>query len=319
MLEFKAQLRCRTVVAEVAVDNRIREFLQYLADEKGYAQNTIAAYQNDLIQLAEYLQNRFPPGDEPAELWPVVTKSAILGFILHLKEHNYAPSTLARKVAAVRSFFKYLRRRGVVSADPTEEVDGLKVARNLPRTLTPAEVDALLAAPARRRTPEAKRDRAMLELLYATGMRVSELIGLNIDDVNLMDESVRCVGRNRRERVFPLPRRAFEALEEYIQTARPLLLRDLSERALFVNRRGERLTRQGFWLIVKTYAREARIDRPITPHTFRHTFAAHTLQAGADIESVQKMLGHVSIATTQVYERLRQLQNQGADGGGNPA
>jgi len=125
-----------------------------------------------------------------------------------------------------------------VTADPTDEVDGLKVARNLPQTLTPSEVEALLAAPTRRRTPEAKRDRAMLELLYATGMRVSELIALNIDDVNLMDESVRCVGRNRRERVFPLPKRAFEALEEYIHNARPLLVRDLAERALFVSRRG---------------------------------------------------------------------------------
>lgn len=299
------------------METRVEEFLQYLANEKGYAQNTIAAYQNDLSQLIEYLQTRFPPGDEPVELWPLVTKSAIAGFVLYLKEHNYAPSTLARKVAAVRSFFKYLRRRGLVSADPTEDVDGLKVVRNLPRTLTPAEVELLLAAPARRRTPEAKRDRAMLELLYATGMRVSELISLNIDDVNLMDESVRCVGRHRRERVFPLPGRAFQALEDYIQTARPLLLRDLTEKALFVNRRGERLTRQGFWLIVKSYAREARIERPITPHTFRHTFAAHTLQAGADIESVQKMLGHVSIATTQVYERLRQLQSQGADDRGD--
>jgi len=302
------------------VDTRIEEFLQYLGDEKGYAPNTIAAYRNDLLQLADYLKTRFPQEAEPGEVWPVVTKSAVLGFILHLKEQNYAPATLARKVAAVRSFFKYLRRRGIVAADPTEEVDGLKVARNLPQTLTSAEVEALLAAPARRRTPEAKRDRAMLELLYATGMRVSELIGLNIDDVNLMDESVRCVGRNRRERVFPLPRRAFEALEDYVQTARPLLIRDLAEKALFVNRRGERLTRQGFWLIVKACARAAGITRPITPHTFRHTFAAHTLLSGADIESVQKMLGHVSIATTQVYERLRQLQTQSDDGGaGNPA
>lgn len=301
------------------MDTRIEEFLQYLSDEKGYAQNTIAAYRNDLVQLADYLSARLSPQEEPAELWPVVTKSAIVDFILHLKEHNYAPATLARKLAAVRSFFRYLRRRGIVAADPTEEVDGLKVARNLPQTLTPGEVEALLAAPARRRTPEAKRDRAMLELLYATGMRVSELIALNIDDVNLMDESVRCVGRNRRERVFPLPKRAFEALEEYIHNARPLLVRDLAERALFVSRRGERLTRQGFWLIVKAYAREANITRPITPHTFRHTFAAHTLLSGADIESVQKMLGHVSIATTQVYERLRQLQTQGSDAEGNPA
>jgi len=301
------------------VDARIEEFMQYLSDEKGYAQNTITAYRNDLMQLADYLSTRLPQQGEPAELWPVVTKSAIVDFILHLKEHNYAPATLARKLAAVRSFFRYLRRRGIVTADPTDEVDGLKVARNLPQTLTPSEVEALLAAPTRRRTPEAKRDRAMLELLYATGMRVSELIALNIDDVNLMDESVRCVGRNRRERVFPLPKRAFEALEEYIHNARPLLVRDLAERALFVSRRGERLTRQGFWLIVKAYAREAKITRPITPHTFRHTFAAHTLLSGADIESVQKMLGHVSIATTQVYERLRQLQTQGSDAEGNPA
>jgi len=285
----------------------VQDFLDFLAVEKRLSANTLAAYRNDLLQLVEFLQTR-KASSEPAPDWSDVTRDDIQAFVLHLKERGYVPATVARKVAAVRSFFRYLRRMGVIASDPTKSVDSPRVARSLPSALTPEEVAALLAQPAKSSTPEARRDRAALELLYATGMRVTELVSLNVDDLNLISRDLRCVGKGGRERLVPISPRAAQALEDYLNGARAMLLRDKSERALFLNHRGERLTRQGFWLIVKTYAKAANISSSITPHTLRHSCAARMLAEGADIGSVRELLGHVSIATTQVYQQVAAKQ-----------
>lgn len=289
----------------------VRDFLDYLTTEKQLSANTLAAYKNDLLQLVEFLHGEFGTLGPEAD-WSLVTQAHIVNFILRLKEKGYLPATIARKIAALRSFFGYLRRQGAITVDPIAEVSSPKVDKVLPQTLSPAEVFALLEQPARLTTPEARRDKAMLELLYATGMRVTELVSLNVDDVNLVSRDVRCVGKGGRERLIPLNARAVQALDEYLRTARLQLLRDPTEPALFLNHRGERLTRQGFWLIVKTYARAARIPSPITPHTLRHSCATRMLAEGADLSSVQEVLGHVSITTTQVYTQLanKYLQSQ---------
>ena len=187
-----------------------------------------------------------------------------------------------------------------------------QVGKSLPKSLTPAEIDELLEQPGRRNTPEAKRDKAMLELLYATGLRVTELISLDVADIALESDpvTVRCVGKGERERVLPLHQRPVEELRQYIFHVRPRLVRNRREAALFVNRRGERLTRQGFWLILKNYASQAKLDKAITPHTIRHTFATHMLSGGMPLRNVQDALGHASISTTQIYTHLTDEQKR---------
>jgi integrase/recombinase XerD len=279
----------------------LEDFLTFLAVEKGGSANTIAAYRNDLQQLADFIRNR--PGNNG---WSSLDRSAIQDFILDLKQRGYTETSVARKVAAVRSFFAFLNAEGVINSNPTEGLTSPRVGKSLPKAMSPNEVDELLEQPARRSTPEAKRDRAMLELLYATGMRVTELVSLDVSNLNLDPRSpyVRCLGKGAKERTIPIHDQALEALVEYLDEARPLLLRNPAEQALFVNRRGERLTRQGFWLILKGYARSANLSEDITPHTLRHSFATHMLRGGMPLRNVQEMLGHANISTTQVYTHL---------------
>jgi integrase/recombinase XerD len=284
------------------MEERIHDFLTFLSDERGFSFNTLAAYRNDLLQFLAYLEG-LAYDDRPAN-WPSVTPNHLLGYVLSLRERNYAPATVARKVAAARSYFHFLRRHGSIGIDPTEKLDSPKVIKARPKTLSVEEVIALLDAPSRLSSPEALRDRAMFEVLYATGMRVTELVSLNLEDVDLLSGYVRCVGKNGRERQMPLPDRATDALNVYLTRARPPLLRAAGENALFLNHRGERLTRQGFWLIIKAHARSAGIEADITPHTLRHSVAAHMITGGADLRSVQELLGHVSISSTQVYSDL---------------
>jgi integrase/recombinase XerD len=233
-----------------------------------------------------------------------VSKQRLVAFIGSLKEKGYASATLARKIAAVKSYFHWLTAEGVVKQDPTDSLDSPKVGKTLPRTLTPEEVDALLASPNAKIGPEAVRDSAMLRLLYATGMRVSEMMSLDVEDVDLASDYVRCLGKAGRERHIPFDVKTHQALQEYLGNSRPILTRHGTTTALFVNHRGERLTRQGFWLILKGHARAAGLSGSITPHTLRHSFAIHLLSNNANLRDVQELLGHANIATTQIYTQM---------------
>ncbi|MBI4233004.1 MAG: site-specific tyrosine recombinase XerD [Chloroflexi bacterium] len=278
---------------------QVEAFLNHLAVEKGFSPHTIAAYRHDLQQLVEFLER---PGKPPA--WAHVGLEELSQFILHLQDQSYAHTTLARKVAAMKSFFNFLVEEGVVASAPTEAITSPKVGRSLPRPLTEEEVLRLVEAPADDHAPESLRDRAMLELLYATGMRVSELVSLNMQDVHLAEGFVRCMGKGSKERLIPIHPQAAQAVQEYLQGGRGQITSHQEERALFLNRWGERLTRQGFWLILKGYASRAGITSPVTPHTIRHSFATHMLRHGTSLRQVQEWLGHASIATTQVYTHL---------------
>ena len=285
------------------MNTRVNEFLEFLSVEKGASGNTIAAYRNDLTQLEEFLAEK---KNGSGVQWQSVGQSEVLDYILHLKSHSYAEATIARKVAAVKSFFSFLQAEGSVKVNPTEQLASPKVGKLLPKPLTVQEIDELLEQPARRNSPEAKRDRAMLELMYATGLRVTELVSLDVQDVQLEGEKpyVRLVGKGNRERQIPLLEQPVQEVSDYIRFARPRLVGERLETALFVNRRGERLTRQGFWLILKGYATEAGIRGRVTPHTLRHSFATHMLRGGMDIHKVQELLGHANISTTQVYTQV---------------
>jgi len=285
------------------VKEHIERFLTYLSVEKGFSDNTLAAYHNDLSQLASFAEeDATKRGLTPA--WANFSRQGMLSYLLNLKERNYAVTTTARKVAAAKSFFKFMVAEGSLKDNPTENVGSPSVGRSLPKPISLSQVRRLLEQPAKRSTPEAKRDRAMLELLYASGMRVSELVSLNLGDVDTEGGFVRCFGKGHKERLIPIYRQAALVVEEYVTEARPHLARSDEEKALFLNRRGERLTRQGFWQILKGYAKSAELGEEITPHTLRHSFATHMLSGGADLRSVQELLGHANISTTQVYTHL---------------
>lgn len=275
------------------------QFLAYMADERNMSANTTAAYRTDLDQLCSFLQDR------GIERWADVDAEAMMAFVLNLKEKKYANSTVARRLAAVKSFFAFLRERNLISLDPAEHLDAPRVDRFPPRAISQHQVDELLELPLQNGTPEGLRDKAMLEVLYATGMRVSELVALNVDDVAFDAKTVRCLGRQGRERTVPLSDPAVTALEEYLDIARPQLTRQTNsdDEALFLNHRGKRLTRQGFWLILKSYAEQVGMH-DLTPHMLRHSFAAHQLRSGVDLRELQERLGHASIATTQIYTHL---------------
>lgn len=281
----------------------ISSFLNYLTVEKGFSENTLDAYQNDLNQLASYA------GEEAARQgrissWSNFNRQAMLGYMLNLKERNYAATTIARKVAATRSFFGFLKSEGIIKTDPTENMSSPSVGKSLPKPISISQVRQLLEQPAKLNTLEAKRDKAMLELLYASGMRVSELVSLNPGDVNTREGFVRCFGKGHKERIVPIYEQAARLVKEYVEETRPKLARKKNEVALFLNPRGDRLTRQGFWQKLKEYAKSAGLDSRISPHTLRHSFATHMLSGGADLRAVQELLGHANISTTQVYTHL---------------
>jgi integrase/recombinase XerD len=281
----------------------IERFLTYLVVEKGFSGNTKDAYRNDLNQLADFVEKEAAKrGMVPS--WANFGRQGMLSYLLNLKERNYANTTTARKVAAAKSFFNYMVAEGSLKETPTQDLRSPRLGKSLPKPLSISQVHRLLEEPAKLSTPEAKRDRAMLELLYATGMRVSESVSLNLDDVDTRDGSARCFGKGQKERLIHIHERAASILEEYIKTVRPRLVRSDAMKALFLNRRGGRLTRQGFWQILKGYAKSADIEKGVTPHTLRHSFATHMLSGGADLRHVQEWLGHANISTTQVYTHL---------------
>jgi integrase/recombinase XerD len=284
----------------------IDQFLTGLEVDRGFAGNTISAYRNDLDQFLKYVQD--PPADDrlsPLTNWNQLGESNLLAYTLHLRTREYAASTIARKTAALKSFSAFLVERGITRADTAENLTSPRVEKYTPRSISPAEIDQLLAETAKAAAdgkPEGLRDQAMMETLYSTGMRVSELVALNVADLDLDRRIARCTGKGDRLRQVPLRTSAINALKAYLDHGRSRIAPN-EERSLFVNHRGSRLTRQGFWLILKAYAKAAGIE-DITPHTLRHSFAAHALRTGYELRDVQQMLGHVSISTTQVYRRI---------------
>ena len=281
----------------------IDSFLNYLTVEKGFSKNTVDAYRNDLHQLQEFAEEEIAKRSIMPS-WADFRRQDMLSYLLNLKERGYVVTTIARKIAATKSFFNFLLAEGRIKDRPTENVTSPKVGKSLPDAISISQVRQLLAQPAERSTPEAKRDRAMLELLYASGMRVSELVSLNLNNVDIEGCYVRCFGKGNKERMIPIHPRAAKTVDEYVKEARPQMVRSDGERALFLNQRGDRLTRQGLWQILKAYAKSAGLGKKVTPHTLRHSFATHMLSGGADLRSVQELLGHANISTTQIYTHL---------------
>jgi integrase/recombinase XerD len=291
---------------------QVERYLRHLAQDMSMSPNTVAAYRNDLTQFWQYLESlqrgsepitlSDPPGDNGG--WSAVTRTRIIGFVVAMKERGYATTTVARKIAALKSFFHYLSTLGLVATDPTETLDSPRIDKALPRSLSRHEVAGLLDSGQAVSSPDDVRDHAMLRLLYASGLRVSELVSLNVDDVELSLGNVRCIGRGGRERIIPLDGDAVQALRSYVDGARLSLIRRRDEVALFVNHRGDRLTRQGFWLILKERARRAGLPDDVTPQSLRHSYAIRLLHDNTDLRAVQELLGHANITTTQIYTQL---------------
>jgi integrase/recombinase XerD len=287
------------------MDEGIANFLSALSVEKGSSNNTVDAYKNDLNQFAAFVRKQTAKSEGTQLGWEAVDRSLLLNYLVNLRERSYAPATMARKVAAVKSFFNFMVAEGRLEKSPAEGIAGPKVGKSLPKAISVDEVERLLELPDKRSTPEGKRDKAMLELLYATGMRVTELVSLNVRDVNLRAGYVRCFGKGSKERIVPIHSKAIRAVKGYLDDVRARLLGTTGETALFLNRRGQRLTRQGFWLILKGYAKKAGIETEITPHVLRHSIATHLLHSGKmNLRELQELLGHANISTTQVYTHL---------------
>ena len=281
---------------------QIESFLEYLTTDKKCSENTTSAYRNDLTQFLDAISHQ-------VQRWDQVDKHVLAAYVESLQQQRYASSTIARKVAAVKSFFHFMLDTGHLDNDPTATLDSPQVQKHLPKILSPDEVEQLLDEPVQMSDPKSLRDKAFLELLYATGMRVSELVGLDTADVKLSHQIVLCTSRANKQRTLPLSKSAIDAINVYLERGRPALLRDTQEDALFLNHRGKRLTRQGLWLIIKGHVQAAGLDAAVTPHTLRHSFATHKLHGGAKLRDVQKLLGHANISTTQIYTELEQQNN----------
>jgi integrase/recombinase XerD len=285
------------------MEEDIKSFLNYLVSEKRYSKNTLAAYRNDLGQLADYVKSQ-GSGSSSDFSEPGLNAQILLGYLQSLKVRRYTPSTVARKIAAAKSFLKFMVNRGKLRSDLAPNLASPQVSKPLPKPLSVSEVRRLLSEPAKYHTVDAKRDKTMLELLYATGLRASELMALNVRDVDTKKNTVRCLGLGSRARVVPIDSPVARLVKEYIDMIRPELLNDEKETALFLNRRGERLTRQGFWQIVQGYGDKVELSGKVTPRSLRHSFAAHKLRSGADLQSVQELLGHAHISTTRAYTQV---------------
>ena len=274
----------------------LEEYRQYLVAVRKASDNTLSSYLRDLRQLKDYLSETLPGG------FAAVTEEVLQTYLETLRAAGKSASTISRNIATWKNFFQYLVQAGVCDENPAARIASEKAEHKLPGVLSSREVELLLQQP---QTSDAKglRDKAMLELMYATGIRVSELIGLNLTDVSFTSGSVRCFSKNH-ERFIPMYPYAMAVLRDYVEHVRPQMLIAGEREALFVNMSGERMSRQGFWKIVKSYQQKANIRKDITPHTLRHSFAAHLLENGADLHAVQKMLGHSDISTTMVYTKL---------------
>ena len=271
----------------------ITAFLQYLTQDKGYSQNTVAAYGNDLTQMASFIA-----AEQAKDIFQSYDE-LLKSYLLKLREKRYSAATTARKIASAKSFFKFMVASGRIKGDPTQNLPSPHVSRHSLSFLSPSEYQKLLAEPAKLSTPEAKRDVVMLELLYATGVRISELVSLNAQDIDLKNN---CVHINAKRQV-PFDHRLSLILGNFLRNTRLDLLYDERETALFLNRRGQRLTRQGFWQIIKDYASRAGLGNKVTPQALRHSFARLKLQSGTELRQLQQLLGHAYLSSTKIYEQ----------------
>lgn len=274
----------------------VQNFVDFLEKDKRLSLNTLQSYRRDIEQYFQYLHE--------INLQNIANsnKTTVIAYLMYLQKKGRATSTISRNLASIRSFYQYIAKKKLIDQDPTAELESPKVEKKLPQILSTEEVELLLEQP---QCVDLKgyRDKAMLELLYATGIRVTELIQLDVQDLNIDLAFIRC-NKGTRERVIPIGSIAIAALKEYLSKSRPLLIQNNDEQALFVNINGGRLTRQGFWKIIKQYKNMAQINKDITPHTLRHSFAAHLLENGADLRSIQEMLGHSDISSTQIYAQI---------------
>ena len=281
------------------MERQLKNFFNFLEEDKKLSDNTLQSYKRDLKQFRQYL--------EACELnYNRVKESDIQDYIRELNEAGKKPSSISRCIASIRSFYQFVLKNKKIKVDPTQNIKSPKIEKRVPSVLTAKEVELLLNQP---KDVDLKgiRDKAMLEFAYATGMRVTEIISLNVEDVNLEEGYVICK-HAEKERTIPLGTMSLQALREYVEDARDVLVKTENEKALFVNINGSRLTRQGFWKIIKYYKEQAHITKDITPHVLRHSFATHLLQNGADLKAIQTMLGHSDISSTQVY---MQFQDEG--------
>lgn len=295
------------------MNQQLERFLRFLGEERRLSTNTLSAYRNDLRQFEEYLGSDRASrlggpldGRSDGRQLAAASREEVVDFFLHLREKGYSPATIARKMAAVKSAFQFLHRQGEIASNPTALLGSPEVKKPLPRAISAADVACLMVQAGKRFTPEGLRDCAMLQVLCATGVRVTELVSLDLDDVDLAAGRVFCTGRNGRRRELPIDGQVVGAIETYLRDGRSVLLRaDGSTPAMFLNHRGRRLTRQGFWLIMKSLARESGIAAEVTPHTLRHSFAAHRLRDGLELARLRELLGHANISTTQIYTQVR--------------
>ena len=278
------------------MEKQVKLFLDFLKDDKRLSDNTLQSYRRDIEQYEKYVS-------ENKINYLKATQETIIDYMDYLREENKKESTISRSLASIRSFYQYLIRVKKIKKDPTVTIESPKIIKRVPNILTSKEVELLLDQP-KDVDLKGTRDKAMLEFAYATGMRVTEMISLNLDDVKLDEGYVVCRGRSK-SRNIPLGSMSLKALKEYMDDARPYLIRNEEEDALFVNVNWTRLTRQGFWKIVKYYKEQAHIEKDITPHVLRHSFATHLLQNGADLKAIQTMLGHSDISSTQVYMQFQ--------------
>ena len=278
------------------MDKQIKLFLEFLQNDKKLSDNTLQSYRRDILQFEKFL-------DANDINFSKATEENIEDYLKELQKEGKKTSTASRSLATIRSFYQYLLRTKKVKEDPTVSIQSPKIEKRVPSVLTSEEVELLLDQP-KDVDLKGTRDKAMLEFAYATGMKVTEIIDLNIDDVNFDENTVLC-SNGKKARIIPLGTLAEKALKEYVEDARSIMVKDETNKALFVNVNGDRLTRQGFWKIVKYYKEQAHIEKDITPHVLRHSFATHLLQNGADLKSIQAMLGHSDISSTQIYAQFQ--------------
>lgn len=274
----------------------VKEYTSFMTDIRHKSLNTVESYKRDVTQYISYLD-----GTGVTDI-SSTTKTTVLSYLLYLQKEGRASSTVSRTLASLRSYYLFMMQNGVVKSNPTSNLEAPHVEKKIPKILSGEEVELLLEQP-KNCDNKGIRDKAMLELLYATGIRVSELINLDVSDVNILMSFVRCKG-GKKERIIPMGHQAKDALGNYINNVRKYMVKDENETALFVNCSGARLSRQGFWKLIKYYQHIAGIETDITPHTLRHSFAAHLLENGADLHSIQEMMGHADISSTQVYSRM---------------
>ena len=272
-------------------------FLNYLSVERGLSHNTIVSYRGDLNYYIDFLKAR------AMDALSKTTKNDITNFMFYQKDKGLAANSIARRLAAIKAFYRFLVRERILKTNPASLIDSPKLWKKIPETLSLNEVDALLGQP-NIRDKQGVRDKAILETFYATGMRVSEVVNLKLDNVNLDIGFLRCIGKGNKERVIPVGKKAVASIKRYPEVSRPQLLKKKESEFLFLSRFGKKISRQSLWKLIKKYAKTARIKKPIRPHILRHSFATHLLERGADLRSVQEMLGHSDISTTKIYTHI---------------